>query len=57
MTHMMFLILHIGCNDVGNKQLTENEIAEWVVNIGRQCRESNINDVFVSSLIYRAQKN
>ena len=54
---MMFLILHIGCNDVGNKQLTENEIAEWVVNIGRQCRESNINDVFVSSLIYRAQKN
>ena len=57
MTHMMFLILHIGCNDVGNKQLTENEIAEWVVNIGRQCRESKINDVFVSSLIYRAQKN
>ena len=27
------LILHIGCNDIGNKQLTENEIAEWIVKI------------------------
>ena len=50
------LILHIGCNDVGNKQLTENEIAEWIVKIGRQCKESNVNDVFISSLICRAQK-
>ena len=51
------LILHIGCNDIGNKQLTENEIAEWIVKIGRQCKESNVNDVFISSLICRAQKN
>ena len=50
------LILHIGCNDFGNKQLTENEIAEWIVRIGRQCKESNGNDVFNSSLICRAQK-
>ena len=51
------LILHIGCNDIGNKQLTENEIAEWIVKIGRQCKENNVNDVFISSLICRAQKN
>ena len=50
------LILHIGCNDIGNKQLTENEIAEWIVKIGRQCKESNVNDVFISSLICKAQK-
>ena len=50
------LILHIGCNDIANKQLTENEIAEWIVKIGRQCKESNVNDVFISSLICRAQK-
>ena len=50
------LILYIGCNDIGNKQLTENEIAEWIVKIGRQCKESNVNDVFISSLICRAQK-
>ena len=50
------LILHIGCNDVGNKQLTGNEIAEWIVKIGRQCKESNVNDAFISLLICRAQK-
>ena len=50
------LILRIGCNDIGNKQLTENEIAEWIVKIGRQGKESNVNDVFISSLICRAQK-
>ena len=50
------LIQHIGCNNIGNKQLTENEIEEWIVKIGRQCKESNISDVFISSLICRAQK-
>ena len=30
------LILHIGCNDISNKQLTENEIAEWIVKIGQR---------------------
>ena len=51
------LMLHIGCNNIGNKQLTENEIAEWIiVKVGRQCKESNVNDVFISSLICRAQK-
>ena len=50
------LILHTGCNDIGNKRLRENEIAKWIVKIGQQCKESNINDVFISSLIGRAQK-
>ena len=45
------LILHTGWNDIGNKQLTENEIAEWIVKIGRQCKESNVNNVFISSLV------
>ena len=50
------LILHIGCNDISNKQLTENEIAEWVLKIGQQCKESNVNNFFILSLICRAQK-
>ena len=50
------LILHIVCNDIGNKQLTENEIADCIVKIGRQCKESKGNDVFISSLICRAPK-
>ena len=41
MTHWVF-----GCNDIGNKQLTENEIAEWIVKIDRQCKESNLYDFF-----------
>ena len=50
------LVLHIGCNNIGNKQLTKNKIEDWVVKIGRQCKESNVNDVFISSLIGREQK-
>ena len=50
------LILHIGCNCIENKQLVENEIAEWIVKINRQCKESNVDDVFISSIICKAQK-
>ena len=50
------LILHIGCNNISNKQRAENEIVEWIVKIGRQCKESNVNDVFMPSLISRTQK-
>ena len=50
------LILHVGCNGIGNKQFTENEIAECIIKIGWQCKESNVNDVFIPSLICRAQK-
>ena len=35
-------IQYIGCNNIGNKQLTkENEIAECIVKIGWQCKENN----------------
>ena len=50
------LILLIGCNDISYKQLAETEIAECIVKKCRQCKESNVNDVFISSLICRAQK-
>ena len=50
------LIVHIGCNDIRNKQPMENEIAEWIMKIGQQCKESNVNGVFISSLICKAQK-
>ena len=50
------LILHIGCNNIGNKQHTENEIAEWIVKMDRQCKENKVNYIFISSLICRAQK-
>ena len=46
-------ILHIGCNDIPNKFLTPQEIAEGIVNIGRYCLSKNVNHVFISSLICR----
>ena len=33
------LMLHFGCNDIGNKQLTENENTEWIVKIGRNVKK------------------
>ena len=50
------LMLHIGCNDIGSKQLTENVIAEWIVKIGGQCKESNVNDVFISLYVEHTHK-
>ena len=50
------LILFIGCNDIGHKQLTENENSKWIVKVSRQCKGSNVSDVFISLLICRVQK-
>ena len=49
------LILHTGSSDIRNRELTENEITVWIRKVGRQCKESNVNDV-ISSLICRAHK-
>ena len=38
-----------------NRNLTENDIAEWIVKIGCYCKENNINNIFISSLVCRAQ--
>ena len=34
----------------------ENDLVEWIVKIGRQCKESKVSDVFISSLRGRTQK-
>ena len=51
------VILHIGCNDISNKSMSANDIAQGIINIGRYCKEKNVNDVLISSLICRAQPN
>ena len=43
------VILHIGCNDISNKK--------GIINIGRYCKEHNVNNVTISSLICRSQKH
>ena len=49
--------LHMGCNGISNKNMSANDIAESIINIGRYCEEHNVNNATVSSLICRFQKH
>ena len=49
------VILRIGCNDISNKNMSANDIAEGIINTGRYCKEHDVNNVTISSLIYRSQ--
>ena len=49
------VILHIGWNDISNRNMSANDIVEGIINIGRYCKEQNVNDVIISSLICRTQ--
>ena len=51
------VILHIGCSDISNKNMSENGIAEGIINIGRYCKEHNVNNATISSLTCRSQKH
>lgn len=44
-------ILRIRFNDISNKNLSANDIAEGIINIGRYFQEHNANNVTISSLI------
>ena len=49
------VILHIGCRDISNRNMSANDIVERIINIGRYCKEENVNDFIISSLISRTQ--
>ena len=49
------VILHIGCNDISRKNMSANDIAAGIINIGGYCKEHNVNNVTTSSLICRPQ--
>ena len=51
------VILHIECNDISNKSMSANCIAEGIINIGRYYQEHNDNNFTISSLICRSQKH
>ena len=50
------VILHIGCNDISKKNMSANDIEEGIINIVRYCKEHNVDNVTISSLICRSQK-
>ena len=50
-------VIHGGCNDIqsrNGKSLSENEIANEIINIGKVCRENGVNEILISSLICRS---
>ena len=51
------VILHIGCNEVSNKNMSANGIVEGSSNIDRYCNEHDVNNATRSSLTCRSQKH
>ena len=51
------VILLIGCNVIYNQNMSADDIAEGIINIGRYCKEHSVNNVTISSLICRSQKH
>ena len=45
------VILHMECNDIFNKCMSEEDTVERIVNIDRCCTEQNVNNDIISSLI------
>ena len=47
------LIIHGGCNGVGNRAATEQSIANNIINFTNKCRNYGVNELFISSIICR----
>ena len=47
------VILHMECNDIFNKCMSEEDTVERIVNIDRCCTEQNVNNGIISSLILK----
>ena len=45
------IILHVGCNDVNNKNSTPEKIANEIADIAILCRDYGVNDIFISAMI------
>ena len=50
------IIIHGSCNGVGNRNETRENIAINIKNLAKTCCEYGVNDVFISSIIYRRNK-
>ena len=47
------IVIHGGCNDIGNRSSSEQSIAENVIKLADMCRQYGVNEVFVSSITCR----
>ena len=51
------VVLHVGTNDVrtrrGQREKSNEQIANEIIAIGRTCKSFGVNDVFISSITYK----
>ena len=50
------IVLHAGCNDVGDRNSTPEDIAKKIQELAMLCRSYGVNEVFISSIICRNNK-
>lgn len=47
------VIIHGGCNDISNRSINEQNIANSIIDIANLCRQHGVNDIFISSVVCR----
>ena len=52
-------IIHIGTNDITNRRENKSvdEIVQSVIDVAKTCRNKGVNEVFISSLLCRKDRN
>ena len=46
-------LIHVGTNDVTMKRKTPTNIADSIISVGRKCKDAGINEVIISSIVWR----
>ena len=50
------IVIHVGTNDILNHANHEN-IARSIINIGLDCKNNGVNEVFISSILVKKNPN
>ena len=47
------VIIHVGTNDIPDKQKSTKDISDSIINIGMKCRDRGVNSIIISSITRR----
>ena len=47
------ILIHLGTNDVTMERKTPIYIADFIISVGRKCKDAGINEVIISSIVRR----
>ena len=52
-------VIHVGTNDIGLgiESSSASEIVDSIIKVGKRCRQSGVNDVLISSVVYRKHEH